>query len=290
MKRAVLSFFLILFISFGGSGCSSMSKPDVPKKTEVVSSSRAENIIQDKSIIFKNRTEDLDKALFKKVDEESSTLEKLKILFKALEEDSTINGNYTMYNCDNVLTYTMDLLYNFLGTEQSFNISDSEFEKLFGFPVKPLKEGRIIQYEGKPENFGESSDSKYIFYQRKWGNIVSAYKLYFKDYRRVTDVFVINTGIDNNIIYTCGFTSMNLGSRDFIHAFRIDSKTCTKIDAFEQYMYKNNEFISSEGLIPHEIQIGEFTKDEIVFYSGEDKSNIIKAHFNSKKKKIIIDR
>lgn len=261
-----------------------MRKSDNPSAVEVIASSTNQMTAGSSDInnrTYKNRTEDLDKNLFKEVDNQSSTPNKLKILFKALKEDSSLNENYKMYNCDNVLTYTMNLLYNFLGTEQSFNISDNEFEKLLGFPVMPLKEGRIIRYEGKPENFGESSDSKYIFYQYKTGNTVSAYKLYFKDYRRVTDAFVINTGRDSSIIYTYGFTSMNSGSRNFIHAFKIDSKTCTKADALEQYIYKNNEFIDFDGLIPYEIEIEKFTEDEIIFKSGENKT--LKAYFNRKK-------
>lgn len=232
---------------------------------------------------YKNRTEELDKNLFKEVDKQSSTLDKLKILFKALKEDSTLEGIYKMYNCDNVLTYTMNLLYDFLGMEQSFNMSNSEFEKLSGFPVITLKEGRIIRYEGKPENFGESSGSKYLFYQCKRGGTVSAYKLYFKDYKRVTDVFIINTGIDGSIIYTCGFTSMNFGSRHFIHAFKIHSKTCSKVDAMGQYIYKNKEFIDDDGLIPDEIEIEKFNEDEMLLKSGEDINKTLQAHFNSKK-------
>ncbi|EMS72816.1 hypothetical protein [Ruminiclostridium cellobioparum] len=290
MKRTVFFICLILFFSLTVTGCNKVRKSDNPSAAEVIASSTNQMtaVSSDINKPYKNRTEDLDRNLFKEVDNQSSTPDKLKILFKALKEDSSLDENYKMYNCDNVLTHTMNLLYDFLGTEQSFNISDNEFEKLLGFPVMPLKEGRIIRYEGKPENFGESSDSKYIFYQCKRGNTVSAYKLYFKDYRRITDAFVINTGVDSSIIYTYGFTSMNSGSRHFIHAFKIDSKTCTKVDALGQYMYENKEFIDSDGLIPYEFEIEKFTEEEIIFKSGENINKTLKAYFNSSKMEFVI--
>ena len=285
MKRTVFLICFTIFFSLTVTGCSNVRKSANPSPTEVITpnTNQMTTVTADTNKTDKNRTEELDKDLFKEVDNQSSTLDKLKILFKALKEDSTLDENYKMYNCDNVLAYTMNLLYDFLGTEQSLNMSDNEFEEFLGFPVMPLKEGRIIRYEGKPENFGQSSESKYIFYQWKRGSTVSAYKLYFKDYRRVTDAFIIHTGTDSSIIYTYGFTSMNFGSRHFIHAFKIDSKTCTKIEAMEQFIYKNEGFISSDGLIPAEVEIEKFAEDEIIFKTGEDTSKTLKAHFNPEK-------
>jgi len=269
-----------------------VSQTDNPSITEVLAlnTDQMAGTIPDNNITNKNRTEELDKNLFSEVDNQSSSLGKLQILFKALKEDSTLYENYKMYNCYYVLNYTMDLLYDFLETDQSFNISDNEFEKLLGFPVMPLKEGRIIRYEGKPENFGESSETKYIFYQCKRDGIVLAYKLYYKNYRRVTDIFVLNNGTDRSIIYTYGFTGMNFGSRNFIHAFKIDLETCTKIDALEQFMYKNKEFINSDGLLPDGFEIEKFTEDEIIFKSHEDVNNTFKAYFDSEKMKFAIKR
>lgn len=251
------------------STVSNVSVPHTPDKNTVITTT------------YPNRTEKLDEDLFKMVDSKSSDIDKLQILFKALNEDSF--ENFTMYNCNKVLSFTMDLLYEFLGTEQSYYIPDKDFEKLFGFPTMPLKEGRIIKYEGRPLSFGASADCKYVFYQRKLRNIVSAYKLYDQTYLRISDCFIIKTTANNSIIYTSGMTGMNLGAAPFIHAFKIASSTCTQIDALEKYKFGNKEFVNAEGTLAEEFRVKTFTEKEMVFVSGENDNTTLNAHYDMKK-------
>ena len=281
MRKWICVMCSILLLSFMATACNSAYKSAggaVPDTAQP--SSNADT--PDTNAGYPDRMKKLDEELLEKVDRASLTTDKLQLLFKALADDSY--ENRTMSDSNKILAYTMDLLYDFLGTKESGDIESEELEKLFyGVSVISLEEGRIICFSGKPLIFGESSDSKYAFYQRERNGAVSAYKLYLQDHKRIGDVFIKNINENSSLLFIDGYTGMNFNNPQFIDAFRIDSNQCRYVRALEQYRYKDGDFISQEGSIPYEVKIKKFTGDEIVFVSGDDESNTLKAYFDNKK-------
>ena len=282
MKRWVYVICLTLLFFFITVACNTANKSDKPVAATTDAVSGSAQLSSNITNINVDRTEKLDEDLFRKVDIASSTADKLQLLFKALADDSY--ENHTMYDCDKVLTYTMDLLYSFLDTKKSYDMDSKEFEQLFyGISIIPLEEGRIICFSGKASTFGESSETKYAFYQRSRDGTISAFRLYVHDCKRIESAFIKNIDKGCSLLFTDGYTGMNLGNPKFINAFKIDSNICKNVDALEPYRYKNKEFISPEGLISYEIQIKKFTENEMIFMSGDDENSTLKAYFDSKK-------
>lgn len=217
---------------------------------------------------YKERAVPLDEQLLNRADSESLAPDKLKILFKALEDDSY--ESRTMENSGNILSHTMNLLYAFLSTPQSADIGDKELEAQFsGVTVMPLKEGRLVLFSGKPSIFGESSDSRYVFYQRRRDDEVSVFKLYEHDYLRLENAFVKTVDDSSSLIYTTGATGMNMGSRNFINVFKVTEDTCVAVDPLGKFQYKGGPLMTSGGLLPAGFTVAGFTEKEIVLAPGD---------------------
>lgn len=179
------------------------------------------------------KSKDIDKMLKGRVENEGSQQKQLQILFDALYRDSP--DQPLMSHRLDILAYTMNKLYNFLNTDEAYNMADEEYpDKFYGVHIFPLKEGRIVSYCGRPSIFGESSGTMWAFYQKKSGKDIVTYKLYEESENSLWYAALLPSNNSYSIISVAGNVRVH-PSAAFVDGFKIYSDKIEYISILNEY-------------------------------------------------------
>ncbi|WP_146240921.1 hypothetical protein [Paenibacillus sambharensis] len=137
-----------------------------------------------------------DNAYIQRAEEKETIEEQIKSAFYFLENEGDFD------NPAELLRYTMEKLEAYLHQRTTLHLKQEDFSELSSnLDLLELPIGRIFSYRGRPEIFGESSDSSYSFLQHTEGKEIKVYPLFQADTRQIHearqfDELIILTGTD----------------------------------------------------------------------------------------------
>jgi hypothetical protein len=173
----------------------------------------------------------------------------------------------------------MDYFYDFLLTDESYAMSEGEFEELSeGICRYDTSDFRIITFECDNSAFGESGAPIYSYIQYKTNHKTNVYCIYCNSSRRITSVYQP----DSNRIILAGTEKEVRPWRAFVISYFIENDSITKLNILMEYDNHVWKTDSSTGLIYRiddmltETFINNAINDTIVVSSNDNQTLLLK--------------